>query len=167
MDLTAPDRATRLAEAVAADPDGVIEQIAAKAGVTYREALDAVPGAYARVFPGSAFETLWTEMVGWGPILFIVHTTAGVFEIDTALTPGAFGRGYFNIHGDAPLHGHLAAGRCAAIYLVDRPFFGRRSLSVQFIDEDGTCMFKVFVRRDDKRELIPDQVARFEALKAR
>jgi putative heme iron utilization protein len=27
-------------------------------------------------------------------------------------------------------------------------------------------MFKIFVRRDAKRELLPDQIARFEALRA-
>jgi putative heme iron utilization protein len=34
---------------------------------------------------------------------------------------------------------------------VDRPFFGRRSCSLQFIHIDGGAMFKVFVRRDEKR----------------
>ena len=28
-------------------------------------------------------------------------------------------------------------------------------------------MFKIFVRRDDKRELLPEQVARFDALRAK
>jgi hypothetical protein len=45
------------------------------------------------------------------------------------------------------------------------PFFGRRSCSLQFINLDGGAMFKVFVRRDEKRELLPDQLARFERLR--
>ena len=40
---------------------------------------------------------------------------------------------------------HLRIGRCAAIYFIDRPFFGRRSCSLQFINIDGGAMFKVFV----------------------
>ena len=79
--------------------------------------------------------------------------------------PTSFGHGYYNIHGDSPIGGHIKAGNCKAIYLVDRAFHGRRSCSVQFFNGAGEAMFKVFVRRDAARELLPDQVARFEALK--
>lgn len=157
----------RVRALLAEKPDGVIESIAEEAGVSYRAVLDALPPEHVGRFPGDAFEMVWRELETWGPVLFLVHTSGGVFEIDTALNPGTFGRGYYNIHGPAPLHGHLAAGRCAAIYCVDRPFFGRRSCSVQFVDTDGAAMFKVFVRRDAAREMIPEQLARFEALKAR
>jgi putative heme iron utilization protein len=37
---------------------------------------------------------------------------------------------------------------------------------VQFVDEEGAAMFKVFVRRDEAREMLPEQLARFEALKS-
>jgi putative heme utilization carrier protein HutX len=156
----------RIEAALTDAPDGVLETIAERAQATYGEVLDALPEGAATKLPGDAFERIWTELTGWGPVLFIVHTSAGVFEIDTPLVAGSFGRGYFNIHGDAPLHGHLAASRCAAIYLVDRRFFGRRSCSVQFVDGDGACMFKIFVRRDAAREMVADQLARFETLKA-
>lgn len=53
----------------------------------------------------------------------------------------------------------------AAIYFVDRPFFGRRSCSVQFINVDGEAMFKVFVGRDESRNMRPEQLARFERLR--
>ena len=87
-----------------------------------------------------------------------------MFETKAPLPPGSEARGYFNIHGESPLGGHLRIARCAAIYFVDRPFFGRRSCSLQFINIDGCAMFKVFVGRDEKRELIADQLARFERL---
>ncbi|WP_369334387.1 ChuX/HutX family heme-like substrate-binding protein [Stenotrophomonas maltophilia] len=38
---------------------------------------------------------------------------------------------------------------------------------MQFYNEAGEAMFKVFVRRDDKRELLPEQTGRFEQLRAR
>ena len=98
--------------------------------------------------------------------MFIVHTRNGVFETRGALPNGTHGRGYFNIHGDSPIGGHLNIARCAAIYFVDRPFFGRRSCSIQFIDSDGEAMFKVFAGRDASRALLPDHVAKFEALRA-
>jgi putative heme utilization carrier protein HutX len=100
-----------------------------------------------------------------GSGVFIVHTADGVFETACTIPPGSHGRGYFNIHGDSPLGGHLKIDRCAAIYFIDRPFFKRRSCSVQFVNGDGQAMFKVFVARDEAKNLKPDQLARFEKLR--
>ena len=97
--------------------------------------------------------------------MFIVHTEDGVFETKAALPPGESGRGYFNIHGDSPIGGHIRADRCAAIYFIDRPFFKRRSCSLQFVNFAGGAMFKVFVARDEKRELLGEQLERFERLR--
>ena len=43
----------------------------------------------------------------------------------------------------------------------------RISMSVQFFNAAGDAMFKIFVGRDEKRELKPEQVQKFEALRAR
>jgi putative heme utilization carrier protein HutX len=117
--------------------------------------------------PGRLFEEIWNDLTRWGEIMFIVHTRDGVFECKGSIPPGTFGRGSFNIHGDSPIGGHLRADRCRFVYFVDRPFFGRRSCSVQFVNEDGGVMFKVFVGRNADRSLKEDQVARFEALRDR
>lgn len=161
------DALAAVREAIAAKPDGVLETIAADHKVAYRAVLDCLDGDAAVVVLPSAFDTLWEDMTSWGTIMFIVHTQDGVFETAGALPPGSHGRGYFNIHGDSPIGGHLKIERCAAIYFVDRPFFGRRSCSVQFLNGDGEAMFKVFVGRDEQRDLKADQVAKFEALRAR
>jgi heme iron utilization protein len=60
-----------------------------------------------------------------------------------AAAPGNEEHGYFNIHGESPLGGDLRIARCASIYFIDRPFFGRRSCSLQFINLDSGVMFKV------------------------
>jgi heme iron utilization protein len=98
-------------------------------------------------------------------VTFIVHTEDGVFETKAPLPPGNEARGYFNIHGESPLGGHLRIARCASIYFIDRPFFGRRSCSLQFVSLDGGVVFKVFVGRDEKRELLADQLVRFDQLR--
>ena len=156
--------AERLREAIAAEPGGVLEEMARREGVSYRQVLDALPSGQAVARSGAEFEPVWTSLAAWpGEITFIVHTADGVFETRGSIPPGAFGRGYFNIHGDTPIGGHIRAERCAAIYFVDRPFFGRRSCSVQFVNHDGDAMFKIFVGRDATRELDPRQVSVFEA----
>ena len=79
--------------------------------------------------------------------------------------PGTFGRGYFNLHGDSPIGGHIKAENCRHVAFVARPFMGRASRSIQFFSGEGSAMFKIFVRRDAERNLIGEQVAMFDALR--
>jgi putative heme utilization carrier protein HutX len=148
-------------------PDGVLENIADTHGVSYADVLDCLPADQCVAVPGERFDEIWQELTGWGTVMFIVHTINGVFEVKAELPPGEHGRGYFNIHGESPLGGHLRMERCARICFLDRPFFGRRSCSIQAIDGDGAAMFKIFVARDANRELVPEQLERFVALKRR
>lgn len=156
-----------VADALKAKPDGVLEMIAAQCGVPLRRVFDELPEGAARHVAGSRFEEVWRELSQWGDVLFMVHTADIVLECKGSLPAGASAQGYFNIHGDSPIGGHIKADRCAAIYFIDRLFHGRRSCSVQFINGEGEAMFKVFVRRDEKRELIADQLALFEALRSK
>ena len=112
-------------------PDGVLDDVARRHGVPLRVVLDLLPEAASRSAPGARFAEIRSDLVDWGPVTFIVHTEDGVFETKAPLPPGSEARGYFNIHGESPLGGHLRIARCAAIYFVDRPFFGRRSYSLQ------------------------------------
>jgi putative heme utilization carrier protein HutX len=160
------DRRQLVLDKLAAMPDGVVEAIARECGVSSREVLEALPPDHRTFIPAERFEAIWSELTGWGEVLFIVHTADIVLECIGTLPMGTFGHGYFNIHGDSPIGGHIRADNCRAIYLVDRPFHGKRSCSVQFYNEAGEAMFKVFVRRNKARELIPQQLALFEAMKA-
>jgi len=66
--------------------------------------------------------------------------------------------------GRTGFHGHLRHERCAGLAFLERPFMGRLSASVVFFNVDGGIMFKVFVGRDESRELKGDQLAMFRAL---
>lgn len=161
------DVETLIREDLAARPDGVLEAIAEARNVPLQRVLDCLdPAAAARV-SGELFEEIWNDLTGWGDITFVVHTRDGVFECKGGVPPGNVGRGYFNIHGESPIGGHLRMDRCRAIYFIDRLFFGKRSCSVQFVNEDGGVMFKIFVGRNEDRSLKADQLARFEALRTR
>lgn len=165
-DTRAPaDAIAAVKAALAEKPDGVLESLAEQHGVVYRAVLECLePGARRAADIGS-FDQVWNDLTTWGTVMFVVHTADGVFETKAALPPGTHGRGYFNIHGESPIGGHLKVERCAAIYFIDRPFFGRRSCSIQFVSVDGEAMFKVFVGRDDARNMKPDQLTRYEALR--
>ncbi|HYH70855.1 MAG TPA: heme utilization cystosolic carrier protein HutX [Methyloceanibacter sp.] len=161
----ADDRLDGVRADLAGKPDGVLETVAERHDVPLQAVLDCLPAP--RV-PGERFAEIWRELTAWGEVMFLVHTRDGVFECKTRLPPGEAGRGYFNIHGpDSPLGGHLRADRCRWIYFVDRPFFGKRSCSLQFVSVDGDAMFKVFVARAAGRSLDPRQLALFEDLRAK
>ncbi|TRL34527.1 heme utilization cystosolic carrier protein HutX [Rhizobium straminoryzae] len=161
------ERRARALAALAEKPDGVVEAIAAKAEVTPAEILSILPKGAATAAPAEDFEAIWSEMSSWGEVLFIVHTDDIVLEASGSLPPGSEGHGWFNIHGDSPIGGHIRKENCAGITLVDRAFHGRRSCSVWFMNRKGSAMFKVFVRRDAARELVAEQLVQFEALRDR
>jgi hypothetical protein len=156
-----------LAERLAGSADGVLEQIAREYGVSTFDVVRALPPEHRAILPGSLIADIMGELTTWGEMLFIVHTADVVLECAGRIPPGSFARGYYNIHGDSPIGGHLKAENCAHIAFVSRPFMGRASRSLQFFNGTGEAMFKIFVRRDDKRELLADQVARFDALRAK
>lgn len=162
---TSDDRRQRALAALAEKPDGVIEQIAAKADVTPAEVLAILPEGAAILVPSERWQHIWKDLTSWGEILMIVHTEDIVLEVEGRLPEGSEGHGWFNIHGDSPIGGHIRKERCVSIAFVDRGFHGRRSCSVWFMNADGKAMFKVFVRRDKERNLLDDQVSRFEALR--
>lgn len=166
--ITSPDPASaeRLRAALAIKPDGVVEAIAKDAGLSPRDVLEALPSGEAVFVPAERFATVWSGLCEWPGVLFIVHTDDIVLEVRGPLPGGSEGHGWFNIHGDSPIGGHIRRDRCAVIAFVDRPFHGRRSCSVWFLNEAGYAMFKVFVPRDETRALMADALARFEALRA-
>ena len=153
--------------ALAERVDGVLEMIAAKCEVSLWQVFQRLPKGQAATVAGERLEELWAELTKWGQVLFIVHTDDIVLECEGSLPSGTASHGYFNIHGDSPIGGHIKASNCERIVFVDRLFHGRRSCSVQFLNRAGNAMFKVFVRRDKQRELLADQVTLFETLRGK
>jgi heme iron utilization protein len=154
-----------LAERLRQSADGILEQIARDYGVSTFEVVQALPEEHRTIVPGSRFEDILRALTDWGEVLFIVHTPDIVLECAGKVPPGSFARGYFNLHGDSPIGGHIKVDNCAHIAFVARPFMGRPSCSLQFFNGAGEAMFKVFVRRDSTRNLVAEQVQRFEALR--
>lgn len=156
-----------LVERLARDSDGILERIAAELNVSTFEVVKALPADQCTVVGKEHFMAVMEDLQAWGDVLFIVHTSDIVLECVGKIPPGSVGHGYYNIHGDSPVGGHIKYDNCAGIAFVARPFMGRASRSIQFFNADGGAMFKVFVRRDAERNLLPDQLARFDALRDR
>ena len=149
---------------LAADPGAIIETVAKEHDTTLRQAVEALPAPLRRFAPAERFVDVMTEVANWGQVTLIVHSDDGVMEFSGPIPAGSVGRGYYNLAGTTGFHGHLRHERCAGLAFVERPLFGRLSASILFFNLDGGIMFKIFVGRDDKRELLADQLTAFRAL---
>jgi putative heme utilization carrier protein HutX len=147
------------------NPGAVIEDVARERNVTPRAVLEALPPGMVAITGGDAFVTAMQDIATWGEVTLIIHTDDGIFEITAPVSPGTIGHGYFNLTNPKGLHGHLRHSRCNGIAFVERPFMGKSSAFVAFLNVDGGVMFKVFVGRDESRALRTDQLERFRALK--
>ena len=155
------DLATHLRE----NPGAVIEDVARERHVTPRAVLEALPAEMVTIGGGpDVFVTAMQDIAGWGEVTLIVHTDDAIFEFTGPIPAGEVGRGYFNLTNPKGLHGHLRHSRCGGVAFVERPFMGKPSAFVAFLNVDGGVMFKVFVGRDETRALKADQLVRFRAL---
>ena len=149
---------------MAQNPGAVIEDVARERGAAPRAVIEALPSTMVRIAGGDGFAAVMQDIAQWGEVTLIVHTDDAIFEFTGQVPVGEVGRGYFNLMQPKGLHGHLRHTRCTAIAFVERPFMGKSSAFVAFVNVDGGIMFKVFVGRDETRALRQDQLERFHAL---
>jgi len=155
-----------LAEALATNPTAALEDIARAAGVTPLDVLLALPAGEVTAFPGEHMVAVLDDVAGWGEITFIVNTGPVILEAKGPMHGGTVAHGMYNLKGK-PISGHLNIAACAKVAFVRRKLFSMETRSVQFYGQDGGCLFKVYLGRDGNRQLIPAQIAAFDALEAR
>jgi len=156
-----------LRQKLSENPGVVFEDAAREHNVPPRAVVEALPDGMRRLAPGSAFIEAMDDIANWGDVTVIVHTDDGIMEFGGPVPKGQVSRGYFNLMGRTGFHGHLRHERCAGIAFVERPFMGRTSCLLIFLNGDGGIMFKIFVGRDEKGELKADQLEKFRALRDR
>jgi heme iron utilization protein len=156
-----------LRQIIAANPGVVFEDAAREHDVPPRAIVEALPETMRRLAPGTAFINAMDDISSWGDVTVIVHTEDGIMEFGGPVPKGQVARGYFNLMGRTGFHGHLRHERCAGIAFIERPFMGRTSCLLVFLNADGGIMFKVFVGRDESGELKADQLEKFRALRDR
>ena len=155
-----------LAEALAANPTSALEDIARAAGVTPLDVLPALPEGAVTAPPGAHMVAALDDIAGWGEVTFIVNTGPVILEAKGPMHGGTVAHGMYNLKGK-PIGGHLNIAACARVAFVRRKLFASETRSVQFYGQDGSCLFKVYLGRDENRQLIPAQIAAFDALEAR
>jgi putative heme utilization carrier protein HutX len=155
---------SEIAEYLADHPDVIVEQFAKEKGITPRSVVHALPSQMRRFADGAHFVEAMTDVASWGDVTLIVHTEDGIMEFGGAVPAGQISRGYYNIPGTSGFHGHLRHDRCSEIAFLERPFMGRLSASILFFNREDDIMFKIFVGRDEARNLKAEQLEQFRQL---
>lgn len=117
--------------------------------------------------PGERAQAVLEMLPDWGHLVTIVLHGGCVFEYKGPFPPGEVGRGFYNLQGTRPgFEGHLRLDAIDHIGFQDRPHAGRAAHALTFNDRTGRNLFKVFLGRDADGEIFPEQLERYEALRA-
>jgi putative heme utilization carrier protein HutX len=156
-------------EKIKLDPKVKIFALARELDVPEQAVMECLPENEVVRVGSEHFDEIMAMVATWGKVTTIVQTGSMVLEAKGMLPMGSHGHGYFNLMGDKNYNvgGHIRADLLSAVYFVERPFMGIPSMSVQFFDLRGEPIFKIYLGRDDNRQLLPDQVEAFQTLRER
>ncbi|MDQ6575940.1 heme utilization cystosolic carrier protein HutX [Haemophilus parahaemolyticus] len=151
---------------IAENPQAITLDMAAHFELPEGKILVALPEQFVRVFEANRAEEIFAQIAQWGTFTTIIEKCGSIFEIKDRFPEGIVGRGYYNLNmkGDqGALHGHLKLDGIAQIAFVNLPFRGKESYNIAFIAHNGETIFKVYLGRDEQRQLFPEQVEKFNA----
>lgn len=146
------------------NPALMLEGVPEAEMLSMAQMIECLPAGMWQRIDGERYVETLEEIATWGKMTLVVHTSDIVLEFSGDFPSGKLGHGFYNLMGENGLHGHLRPGNCGGIYLVKRPFMGRPSASLQFVNTGGAIMFKVYLGRGEDKEIFPRQIAAMEAL---
>ncbi|MGX2949817.1 heme utilization cystosolic carrier protein HutX [Ursidibacter sp. B-7004-1] len=158
----------QVAELLAQDPNIITLEIADKLKTPEGNVLVALPEEFVRVFSAERAEEILQAVSNWGIFTTIIEKEGSIFEIKDRFPSGIIGRGYYNLNmkdNEGAIHGHLKLDNIAQIAFVSLPFRGKESYNIAFIAHSGQTIFKIYLGRDEKRQLFPEQVELFKSFK--
>lgn len=148
------------------NPNIITLEIAEKLQRPEGEILCALPEQFVRVFPAERAEDILKAISQWGIFTTIIEKEGCIFEIKDRFPSGMIGRGYYNLNmkdEEGAIHGHLKLDAIAKIAFISLPFRGKESYNIAFISNTGKTIFKVYLGRDEQRQLFPEQIEHFNA----
>lgn len=145
---------TAIAERAASKTPLMLSMLAHEFSVTELEAARALPDAMRDLAPAGAFDFIWAELVTWENATFIMQHEGSVLEVKGTIPPGAYGHGYFNLHSEEGIGGHLKLDDLHAIGFLSMPFMSLESLSIHFFNAKGAVKFSVYAGRE-QRAILP------------
>lgn len=159
---------SQISQLLAENPNIITLEIAARLSVPEGNVLANLPDEFVKLFPAERAEEVFRIISQWGIFTTIIEKEGSIFEIKDRFPSGITARGYYNLNmrGDeGALHGHIKMDNLSQIAFVSIPFRGKESYNIAFIANNGETIFKVYLGRDEQRNLFPDQVEKFKAFK--
>ena len=162
MQKLSAEQQTMLRQSLEKNPGQVLEMLAAQNQCSFEDVIRCLPEENVRQTEGSRIVEILQTVAAWDEsVTFIAHTPDAIVEVSGKLPNGKVGRGFYNFdhpETDGGVHGHIYYENCASIYLLERPFMGKATCSLNFINRNGGAMFKIFVGRDEAGELKQHQI---------
>ncbi len=155
----------QIAQLLAENPNIITLEIAEKLNIPEGQVLCNLPRESARLFPAERAEEILQAVSRWVTFTTIIEKAGSIFEIKDRFPSGIVGRGYYNLNMKAQegtLHGHIKLDNIAHIVFVSLPFRGKESYHIAFVAHSGETMFKIYLGRDEQRQLLPEQVEKFK-----
>lgn len=153
----------QVAQLMEQEPTLLPVEMAEKLNVSEFQIVASLPEEMVTLVAGEQAQMILEKLVGFGPVTTIVHSFGSIFEVKAPFPKGKVARGYYNLMGkEGELHGHLKLENIKNVALVSKPFRGRESHYFGFFCPEGNNMFKVYLGRDDKRQLLALQVETFK-----
>lgn len=156
----------QIARLLAENPNLITLELATQLNVPEGEVLLNLPDEFVKLFPAERVEEIFQEISRWGTFTTIIEKAGSIFEIKDRFPSGITARGYYNLNmkgQEGALYGHIKMDTLGSIAFVSIPFRGKESYNIAFISHSGETIFKVYLGRDEQRNLFPDQVENFKA----
>ncbi len=162
-----PEKIQEIKRLVKEQPMALTIMIARKAGVTERDVFEALEGETAWALDPHRFEEVMNVLTAWGKVMVIVKNPYAVMESFGQLGGYTKEGGYFNVKTE-DIDMHIKPEGIVSMYLVNKPAHtdGMPTHSVQFFDQEGHAVFKVFLTTTagNRRPSVEAQAA-YEKLK--
>ena len=117
------------------------------------------------IMPGQNAQQLLEQISDWGSMTTIVIHGGSVFEFTGPFPKATVAEGFYNLKADSNgFHGHLNLQKVEQISFQTKPHRGRESYAFVFEDVNSEVIFKVFLGRNERGELIASQREKFYQL---
>lgn len=159
------ERRQRIEAELSRNPGKMTLQIARDLNVPEAEVIRAFPPQRVQEMEAAQWEEILRALAGFGKVHVIVSNAGATVEVN-----GEFGNfstwgEFFNVQSKT-LDMHIRFKEIASIFAVEKPSHmdGVNTLSVQFFDQVGAAMFKVFLSFGASSPK-PETAARFTELR--
>ncbi|WP_299008073.1 heme utilization cystosolic carrier protein HutX [uncultured Shewanella sp.] len=147
------------------NPNVMPSQVADALKVSELAVVKALPKDEWHSIPLTEMDGLFNCLPQWGNVTTIITVSGNIFEFKGPFPKGKYARGYYNlIPKNNGFHGHLKLDDITHIVIISKAFRGKESYSINFFGRCEEIVFKVYLGRDEKGALLPEQVEQVKQL---